>query len=66
MIRYLQIKDGYIYDMISYPHEGYIQVEKESFPSDLHAGYWQYNNGNFLIDESLKLKMLECNDGEEY
>ena len=55
MKRYLQINEfGYITDMISYPLDGYIEVDFDEYPIDFYAGFWKYINGQVILDEYMR------------
>lgn len=65
MIRYLKIEeDNIVTDMISYPYEGYIKVQKEEIPFDLHNGCYSYLDGEFILDEE-KMRLLKENNERE-
>ncbi|WP_339182898.1 hypothetical protein [Paenibacillus sp. FSL R5-0701] len=55
---YFQLDGNIIRDAITYPHEGYTEVELDMthLPAGINAGYYRWNGTNFEIDESLKPK----------
>ncbi|KAA8747104.1 hypothetical protein [Paenibacillus sp. UASWS1643] len=55
---YFQLDGDIIRDAITYPHEGYTEVELDMthLPAGINAGYYRWNGTAFEIDESLKPK----------
>lgn len=56
---YFQLdSDNIIRDAITYPHEGYTEVElgMTHLPAGINAGYYRWNGTTFEIEESLKPK----------
>lgn len=55
---YFQLDGDIIRDAITYPHEGYTEVELDMthLPAGINAGYYRWTGTTFEIDESLKPK----------
>lgn len=56
---YFQLdNNNIIRDAITYPHEGYTEVDLDmtNLPAGINAGYYRWNGTTFEIDESLKPK----------
>lgn len=47
---YIQVnpEDGTITDVISYPHDGYIEISLDPFIPDIHGGGYVYVEGQIL------------------
>jgi len=64
---YIKVENGYITDIITYKHNGYIEIEKDlwRFKYALHSGLYKYNDGIIDLDEQKELIYLEELSNEE-
>lgn len=52
---YIVLDGDIIRDIISYQHEGYMEVDIPTpLPIGINAGYYRWQNGKVVLDESLK------------
>lgn len=59
MIRYIQVQDGYITDMIDYAYGDYIRIESDDVPEDLHCACYKYLGGNdWALDQTKHQAMM--------
>ncbi|UPK42464.1 hypothetical protein [Paenibacillus pabuli] len=52
---YVQLDGDVIRDIIEFPHEGYQEVDIPTpLPIGINAGYYRWQDGKAVLDESLK------------
>lgn len=58
---YFQLDSDIIRDAVTYPTEGYTEVELDMthLPAGINAGYYRWQGTYFYIDESLRPKDVE-------
>lgn len=65
---YFQLDGDIIRDVITYPYDGYTEVELDTtyLPAGINAGYYRLEDGVPVLDQTLKTVILSTNVPEDY
>ncbi|CAM3358750.1 hypothetical protein HP548_02905 [Paenibacillus taichungensis] len=65
---YFQLDGNVIRDAITYPYDGYTEVELDAthLPAGINAGYYRLQDGALVLDQALKDKVDKASRPADY
>lgn len=68
MTFYLQLDGDIIRDVITYPHDGYTEVDLDTaqLPAGINAGYYRLQDGVPVLDQALKDEVDKASRPADY
>ncbi|PWW37406.1 MULTISPECIES: hypothetical protein [Paenibacillus] len=60
-------RDGLVRDIITFPHEDYLEIELDyPIPDDVMSGYYMVIDNELVVDEERKTKVIESRIPYDY